>query len=128
MQQPVGSRRSADLSCRSAVFLVMWEKVQIRGRTATYRTGRATTAHPSPLAAGGNARGPLLVAGSNEDILREMGARKFIENEGSSGDIHENKEGQVSGIRCQVSGAPTIGCLMQAPCSRLGLGNCGTNT
>jgi hypothetical protein len=36
----------------------------------------------------------LLVAGSNEDILREMGAWKFIENEGSSGDIHENKEGR----------------------------------
>ncbi|MGO8819210.1 MAG: hypothetical protein ACLQVG_31610 [Terriglobia bacterium] len=47
----------------------------------------------------------MLVARSNEDILREIGAWKFIENEGSSGDVDENKEGQVSGVRCQVSGA-----------------------
>jgi hypothetical protein len=32
-------------------------------------------------------------------------ASQFIENEGLSGDVDENKEGQVSGVNCQLPGA-----------------------
>ena len=35
---------------------------------------------------------------------RRIGPREKCENEGSSGDVDENKERQVSGVRCQVSG------------------------
>ena len=51
---------------------------------------------------------------------------RFIENEGSSGDVDENKEEQVSGVRGQVSGRSTnCWLLIHGIGSRLGFGNCG---
>ena len=34
---------------------------------------------------------------------------KIVKNEGSSGDVDEKKEGQVPGVRCQVSGPSFTG-------------------
>ena len=67
-----------------------------------------------------------LAFGHRGHKLSESGPSN-IENEGSSGDVDENKERQVSGVRCQVSGPSAIGWLPNTagPSSRLGSGNCG---
>jgi hypothetical protein len=53
------------------------------------------------------------------DKLRENGRSKHLENEGSSGDVDENKGEQVSGIGCQAQ-RQLLACRSRGNLCRLG--------
>ena len=82
----------------------------MKTKNGRFRISGAGCQGPAPAMSWGTEFRVPASASAITDKLNENWRRNISKNEGSSGDIDENKERQDSGVGRQVSGADTYGC------------------